>query len=139
MNRLGFSLLTLGAVLAFLGWHYRDDVFAFPGFLLIAVLAVLAAVWPTFISYEPERESAPMTDWGRRLWGLYYGFAIAMFIAGAMHTGAGGQGEYVILAGLALFLSLSVYDGLHHERFRQARLATLRGFRRWRSLRHSRS
>jgi hypothetical protein len=133
MNRLGFSLLTLGGILAFLGWQYDHDLFAFFGFLLIAVLSILAATWPTFISYQPQREAAPMAVWERRLWGAYYVFALLMFVAALWHSTAGGHGEVVALAGLALFVALAAFDALHYGRLREWRLTMLRSFRKSRS------
>ena len=132
MNRLGFVLLTLGTVLSFLGWLYRDDLFARPGFVLLLALAVLAAVMPTYISYKPEQAAAPMGPWQSRLWGAYYVFGILMIAAAGLHTGAGGDGGYVILAGLGLLASLAVYDGFHTERFQAWRLRALRSDRRFR-------
>jgi len=132
MNRLGFVLLTLGTVLSFLGWHYRDDRFALPGFVLILALVVLAAAIPTSIAYQPERATAPLGPWQGRLWGAYYVFGILMVLAGLMHTQAGGHGEYVIVAGLGLLASLFVFDAFHVERFRAWRLRAVRRYRQYR-------
>jgi hypothetical protein len=131
MNRLGFGLLTLGTVLAFLGWHYRDDLFAAPGFVLILALAVLAAAMPTYISYKPERAAAPLGIWELRLWGAYYVFGVVFLIALPLwHTlVAGGHGEYVVLAGIGLIAFLGVYDAFHYDRFRAWRLNALRTYR----------
>jgi hypothetical protein len=129
VNRPGFVLLTLGSILAFLGWHYREDTFAALGFLLLIYLTVFAAIMPTSISYKPEAEVQPLARPARWLWGLYYAFALAMGIAGLAHTMAGGRGEYVLVAGLGLFVSLALYDAFHLARFRAWRLERLRALR----------
>lgn len=126
MNRLGFALLTLGGVLAFLGWHYRQDLFAAEGFLLLICLTLLASAWPTVISYKPDVEARPMGTGARYLWGAYYFFAAAMFFSGVAHTQAGGDGVWVAVTGAALIASLVVYDAFHVERFRAWRHEHLR-------------
>ncbi len=119
-------MLTLGGIFAFLGWHYREDLFAAEGFLLLGVLSVLASAWPTSISYKPEVETQPMGTAARRAWGAYYLFAVLLGFAGLAHTQAGGNGEWLIIAGIALVVSLFVYDAFHVERLRAWRLERMR-------------
>ena len=128
MNRVGFGLLTLGVALAFLGWYYQEGGFAAAGFAALIVLTALAAVWPELISYDPLRESQPLGVVERRIWGAIYLFALLMTGVAFLHTAAGGHGEVVIVAGLAMFASLGIYDGLHQDRFRAWR-TTGRGAR----------
>ena len=54
-----------------------------------------------------------MSTAARRAWGLYYLFAILLAVAGLAHTQAGGNGEWLVIAGGALFGSLVVYDAFH--------------------------
>ena len=129
MNRLGFAMLTLGGILGFLGWRYGQDPFAAGGFLLLIGLSLLASAWPTSISYKPDVESQPMSTAARRVWGAYYLFSILLFVLGLAHTSAGGNGEWLVIAGIALLGSLGVYDAFHHERFRAWQLERLRSLR----------
>jgi hypothetical protein len=52
-----------------------------------------------------------------------------MAVAGLAHTQAGGNGEWLVIAGIALFGSLVVYDAFHVERFRAWQLERLRSVR----------
>jgi hypothetical protein len=118
VNRLGFFMLTAGGILAFLGWHDRQDMFAAIGFVLLIGLSVLTSAWPTSISYKPDVEALPMGRGARILWGVYYGFAFTLLFLGLFHTGAGGNGQWLIASGLALLGSLGMYDAFHTERLR---------------------
>ena len=129
MNRLGFAMLTLGGIFAFLGWHYHQDVFAAAGFTLLICLSLLATGSPISISYKPDVEVRPMGTAAKRAWGLYYLFALVLAVVGLAHTQAGGNGEWLILSGVALFLSLMGYDAFHVERFRAWQLKRLRSMR----------
>jgi len=129
VNRLGFFLLTLGSILAYLGWRYEQDLIAIEGFFLLVALCGLGSAWPTAISYKPEVEVQPMGTAARRLWGLYYAFALLLAVVGFAHTQAGGHGEWLVVAGFVLFGALVLYDAFQLERFRAWRLERLRSLR----------
>jgi hypothetical protein len=130
MNRFGFGLLTLGFVLAALGSWYRADWATLPGLALLAILTVLAALFPMEIAYDPERESQPLGRWEQRVWGAFYLSGFVLFGLAFWHTTAGGDGWMVMIGGLGLVAALAVYDAFHHSRFRASRLAALRAWRR---------
>ena len=130
MNRLGFGLLALGFLFAGLGWWYRAEWATTPGLILLAVLTVVAALFPMSIAYDPARESQPLGSWERRAWGACYAMGPVLMLLGLFHISAGGHGWGVVIGGVALVATLFAYDAFHQERLRAWRLAALRSVRR---------
>jgi len=120
MGRLGYSLLTLGLALVWLGWYYHAEWAIVPGLVSLAVLTLLALLRVDTTAYELSR-SGLGPDMGILRSVVYLGFYIfagLAFFAAVAHTQAGGDGVMTAATFVALGILLAMYDFLPWETLR---------------------